>query len=105
MLLWISAILVLAVTCVGSGVVYKRWRRKRIAQRRIVEKPNSFYSSALVKHQEDREAWGKVDLDGLHPLNREEVERLLTVVDVQGPGALSSRERLFLENMTRVSVG
>jgi hypothetical protein len=68
-----------------------------------VEKPNSHYSSALVKNQEDRERWGKVDLERIHPVNREEVVRLLALADVQGPEALSSRERLFLETMTQLS--
>ncbi len=105
MVLWISAILTGFLLSLGLGAWYKRRRRRRTARRRVVEKPNSFYSSDLVRHQVDREMWGKVKLDRLHPLNRTEVERLLELVDAQGPGALSPRDRLFLENMTRVSFG
>jgi hypothetical protein len=46
-----------------------------------------------------------VNLDRIHPVNREEVERLLAVAQVQGPKALSNRERLFLEVMTELSPG
>jgi len=105
MVLWISAILTGFLLSLGLRAWYKRWRRRRTARRRVVEKPNSSYSSDLVRHQVDREMWGKVKLDRLHPLNRTEVERLLELVDTRGPDALSPRDRLFLENMTRVSFG
>jgi hypothetical protein len=59
----------------------------------------------MVKHQADQERWHQVDLDTIHPVNREEVERLLAVAHVQGPAALSNRERLFLEVMTELSPG
>jgi hypothetical protein len=59
----------------------------------------------MVKNQVDRARWGKVDLEKIHPVNREEVERLLALADVQGADALSPRERLFLETMTSLSFG
>jgi hypothetical protein len=77
-------------------------RRKRLAMAaRRVEAPNSHYSSRGVRDREDRERWGRIDLARLHPLNRDEVRRLLAVVDVDGIAALSSKERVFLDNMTR----
>ena len=41
----------------------------------------------------------------LHPLNREEVQRLLDVVDQEGTSALSGKERVFLDNMTLHRLG
>jgi hypothetical protein len=77
-------------------------RRKRLAMAaRRVEAPNSHYSSRGVRDREDRERWGRIDLARLHPLNRDEVRRLLAVVDVDGIAALSSKDRVFLDNMTR----
>jgi len=102
---WILALCVGVLSGIGARFWYRRWRRARIAARRVVEKPNSYYSSEIVKNKVDRERWGTVNLDLIHPVNREEVERLLAVADVQGPEALSTRERLFLENMTRLSFG
>lgn len=101
--LWATALVFAVLGAIGSRIWYRRWRRARIAARRIVEKPNSFYSSAIVKHKVDRERWGSVNLELIHPVNRDEVERLLALTDVQGPDALTNRERLFLENMTRLS--
>jgi hypothetical protein len=102
---WILIAVAAVLGAVGIRLWYRRWKRERIAARRVVEKPNSHYSSAIVKNQVDRERWGKVDLEKIHPVNREEVQRLLALADVRGPDALTSRERLFLENMTRLSFG
>lgn len=105
MLFWIAAFVAAGFSVIGLRLGYLRWKKSRVAARRVVEKPNSHYSSAIVKNQVDRERWGQVDLDLIHPVNREEVERLLALADVQGPDALSSRERLFLETMTQLSFG
>lgn len=85
---------------VGFRVWYRGWRRRRMAARRRVEAPNSHYASQLVRNREDRERWGRIDFARLHPLNREEVRRLLGLIDSEGIGALSPRDRLFLDNMT-----
>jgi Flp pilus assembly protein TadB len=84
---------------------YRRRRQRRIEARRRVEAPNSHYSSALVREQLDRERWGGIALGGLHPLNREEVLRLLDQVDEDGVRVLSPRDRLFLDNMTLPRMG
>jgi hypothetical protein len=77
-------------------------RRKRLAMAaRRVEAPNSHYSSRGVRDRDDRERWGRIDLARLHPINSDEVRRLLAVVDVDGIAALSSKDRVFLDNMTR----
>ena len=102
---WVLAFGFFVAALMAVRIGYRQWRRGRIAARRVVEKPNSHYSSAIVKNQVARERWGNVDLDRIHPVNRDEVERLLAVADVQGPDALTSRERLFLETMTQLSFG
>ena len=91
------------VVLVAGGVWLRLWlrglRRRRIAARRRVEAPNSHYASLGVRQIEDRERWGRIDVQHLHPLNRAEVLRLLEVVDASGVAVLSTRERLFLDNM------
>lgn len=93
-----------AVVAVIGGfalrIWYRRRRQRRIEANRRVEAPNSHYSSQGVRHQEDRERWRGINLGKLHPLNRDEVTRLLDVVDEDGVSSLSPKDRLFLDNMT-----
>ena len=96
---WIPAVAALVATGVALRLWYTGWRRRRIATRRRVEAPNSQYSSQGVRNHEDRERWGRIELSKLHPLNRDEVRRLLDVVEARGIAALSSKDRLFLDNM------
>jgi hypothetical protein len=102
---WMPAVIIGLISGVAVRLWYRQWRARRIASRRIVEKPNSHYASDSVRAQEDRERWGEIDFGALHPLNREEVSRLLTMVDREGVKALSPRDRLFLDNMTLPRLG
>lgn len=90
---------------VALRIWYRAWRRRKTAARRRVEMPNSHYSSQGVRNQEDRDRWGSIDTGRLHPLNRDEVQRLLDKVDEDGINALSSKDRLFLDNMTLPRMG
>jgi hypothetical protein len=105
MTLWISGIAFLVVGIVGARLWYRRWRARRIAARRRVELPNSHYASQLVIDQLDRERWGDLNLSRLHEVNREEVQRLLGLVDALGAESLSSRERVFLDHLTSLRFG
>lgn len=86
-------------------VWYRRWRQRQIEANRRVEAPNSHYSSVGVRHQEDCERWRGINVRTLHPLNRDEVLRLLEVVDEDGVSSLSPKDRLFLDNMTLPRMG
>lgn len=86
-------------------VWYRRWKQRRIEANRRVEAPNSHYSSKGVRYQEDRERWHGINVGTLHPLNRDEVLRLLEVVDEDGVSSLSPKDRLFLDNMTLPRMG
>lgn len=98
--LWIPALALLLLGSMGLRLWLASWRRRRVEAARRVEAPDSRYSSPGVRHQRDRERWGRIDLTRLHPLNQEEVRRLLDLIDANGVGALSGEERRFLDNMT-----
>jgi hypothetical protein len=102
---WIPGLLVGVVLGVSLRMWHVSWRRRRAAAHRRVELPNSAYSSPGVRSQEDRDRWRRIDLPRLHPLNRDEVQRLLDLVDREGINALSSKDRHFLDNMTVPRVG
>jgi hypothetical protein len=101
----LPALLVLIASGVGVRLWLRRWREQRVVARRRVEAPNSHYSSTGVREQLDRERWGGIEVQRLHPLNQEEVARLLEIADADGVAVLSMRERLFLDNMTLARLG
>ncbi len=52
-----------------------------------------------VREMEAKERWTSLDLDALHPVNREEVEALLARIERASTRVLTSRERIFLDRM------
>ncbi|GMR13556.1 MAG: hypothetical protein BMS9Abin29_1768 [Gemmatimonadota bacterium] len=100
MLLWLS---VLLLSTVVSGAVGRRWWIKRRASinaaNRILERPNSYYSSKGVRDQEDAEWYDSIDLDKLHEVNRAEIERLIAQIEGAGIDSLRPSDRAFLERI------
>ncbi len=103
MVSWLWA---LALAFVIGFVSIRAWlieRKKRlIAERRVVEHPNSFYASKAVHYQEDEEWWRRIELERLHELNREYVERLLRQIEGAGVDTLTTEERAFMERMAKL---
>ena len=103
MLSWLLAV---AWALLIGGVSIRAWwieRKKRlIAEHRVVERPNSFYASKAVHNQEDEEWWRRIELERLHELNREYVERLLRQIEGAGVGTLTKDERAFMERMAKL---
>jgi hypothetical protein len=103
MLIWISITAIAVVIAGVSARIALRERKKRIiAARRVVERPNSFYASKGVQDQQDAEWWSKIRADRLHEVNREYVERLLVKVSAAGVDSLHRDERAFLERMANL---
>jgi len=50
----------------------------------------------------DVDRWRRIDRRALHPVNREELERVLAKIDADGTGSLTPEERVFLERFSRV---
>ena len=103
MLPWLSAV-ALAVL-IGSISIRAWWierKRRLVAEHRVVERPNSFYASKAVHNQEDEEWWRRIELERLHELNREYVERLLRQIDGAGVDTLTKDERAFMERMAKI---
>lgn len=46
---------------------------------------------------DDVARWRGIQTDAMHPVNREEYQRVLSKLDAQGPGSLSVEERAFLD--------
>ncbi len=100
MLIWLS---VLLLSTVVGGALGRRWWIKRRASiksaNRILERPNSYYSSKGVRDQEDAEWYDSIDLDQLHEVNRDEIERLIEQIKGAGIDSLRLSDRAFLERI------
>jgi membrane associated rhomboid family serine protease len=73
------------------------WRRgadRREWQRKMAPKPSGLSDRSAVTR------WKKIPLEGLHEINREEVERLQAKVGTQGARGLTQAEREFLDRMS-----
>ena len=82
---------------IGMFVMYRRVKKAQIKRR--VEAPNSQYKSPYVLDLESKERWQSIDLERLHEVNREEVEKLLGKLAVTNIRALTTSERAFLDRM------
>jgi len=101
-----SWLLATVLAVVIGGVLIRAWwveRKKRlVAEGRVIERPNSFYGSKAVHNQEDEEWWRRIELERLHELNREYVERLLLQIEGAGVGTLTKDDRAFMERMAKL---
>lgn len=101
-----SWLLAVALAILIGGASIRAWwveRKKRtIVEHRVVERPNSFFASKAVHNQEDEEWWCRIELERLHELNREYVERLLRQIKGAGVGTLTKDERAFMERMANL---
>ena len=94
LLLALNVAMLVAVT-----VFYRRARKKKQAETRRVEAPNSEYASGYVRDLESRQRWQEMDRSLLHEVNREEFDRVLAKLEATSVRALSDGERAFLDRM------
>ncbi len=100
MLIWLSVLLL--STVVGGASARWWWIKRRASIKsanRILERPNSYYSSKGVRDQEDAEWYDSIDLDKLHEVNRDEVERLMAQIKGAGIDSLRFSDLAFLERI------
>jgi membrane associated rhomboid family serine protease len=77
---------------------FKRGQAKREFQRKMApEAP----APGLVGDRIAMSRWRGIQVETLHELNREEVERLLRKALEEGPASLTPSERAFLDRMTQ----
>lgn len=84
----------------AGGWAFLAWQRRRA--RSWNKGPSSAAATiqrlaAQARH--DAERWKAIPLEQLHPINREEVERVLRKLEIHGIGSLTQDERAFLDRM------
>lgn len=82
-----------------GGWAYLRWfeRRNRAWQQ---EARANVIQRAVIQARADTDRWRSIRLEELHPINREEVERVLQKLETQGVASLTQDERAFLDRMS-----
>jgi len=85
-----------------GGWGYLKWieTRKKAFKKKTTPQAPSPLEKVSGKARRDEEAWKNIDLDSLHEVNREEVERLLEKVEESGTQSLTPSERDFLNRMS-----
>ncbi len=80
----------------AGGFLYLRWMELRspAVQFRAAATPAPKSSTG------DLDRWRRVRLDALHPVNREEYERVLAKLEVAGAASLTPDERAFLDRFS-----
>lgn len=78
-----------------GGYLYLRWMEWSSPAARFKRRSDSPASRAG-----DAERWAAIRRDDLHPVNREELDRVLAKLSATGPGSLSSEERAFLNRFS-----
>lgn len=82
-----------------GGFLYLKWLEWRSPARRFRER-----AAPAAKPSADPAAdvrrWQAIVVEGIHPLNREEVERLLAKADAHGTKSLTPDERAFLDRLS-----
>jgi hypothetical protein len=94
---------VAAVAAFVAVTALRLMRARSKARKRVVEKPNSYYTSQLARDSESRHRWSNLALDRMHEVNRAEVERLLAKVEATSVDALRPNERAFLDRMAELT--
>ncbi len=86
----------------AAGFAYIKWSewRRGSAKRDFQKKMRKDSSpGGVVGDRMAMARWKGISVEGLHELNREEVERLLAKVASSGAGSLTGSEREFLDRM------
>lgn len=82
----------------GGWLVLRLSGVRRVEDRFL--KPRETRERAASARPGDAERWRKIPLERLHPVNREEAERVLAKLDAHGPSGLTAEEVAFLDRFT-----
>ena len=76
---------------VGAFLYLKWLDRKRTTFKRTIEQAPSDTTVRIASYR-------KIEMDKIHEVNREEVNRILDKISAQGIGSLTQQEKVFLSN-------
>lgn len=81
----------------AGGWLYMRFLEIRSPARRFRKKATPRFARAS---RADVARWRSIPRESLHPVNREEFDRIMKKVEEHGPGSLDAQERQYLERLS-----
>lgn len=83
-----------------GGWLYFRWIDLRSPARKFKKRVNQQAQRTAGSDAADLRRWQRIDRDAMHPVNREELDRVFQKIKTSGIGSLTLEERAFLERFT-----
>lgn len=79
-----------------GGYLYLKWREYRSPARRFKRKVEAV-QRPTASPTDDLKRWESIPRDDLHPVNRDELDRVMSKIKSSGVGSLTPDERAFLD--------
>ena len=83
-----------------GGYLYMRWMEWRSPARQFQNKAKAPLERKRSAGSKDLKRWSEIRSEDLHPVNREEHERILEKITTSGVSSLSPSERAFLDRFS-----
>ncbi len=83
-----------------GGWLYMRWLGANTGAAKFRKKAEPAEKRGWLHDRDAVQRWARIDPDELHPVNRETYEEIMRKLSTGGAGALSDRERAFLERFS-----
>lgn len=77
-----------------GGLLYLKWSERHTPAARFRARAQPETRSATTN---DVERWTRIRRDDMHPVNREEYDRVIRKIEEEGPGRLTPAEKAFLD--------
>jgi membrane associated rhomboid family serine protease len=83
-----------------GGFLYLKWMEARSPATQFKQRAAAVVRSNPVSERSDLKRWERIKRDELHPVNREELDRVLEKIQAGGVGGITPDERAFLDRFT-----
>lgn len=84
----------------AGGFLYLKWVEHRSPARRFKKKVETSAHRPSGGSGADLKRWKRIRREEMHPVNREELERVWSKIDENGVGSLTPDERAFLDRFS-----
>lgn len=84
-----------------GGYLFIKWWEYRSPARKFRKKAAGRQGRKKRVDRSDLERWSRIDREGMHPVNRAELDRVLEKLEKNGADSLTPEERAFLDRFSR----